>query len=390
MLQNKRKSLSTLFVVGRRVVGTLGVMGVLGILAVGGVSCTRTESPFKIGYIGSLSGKFADLGATARDGALLAIEEFNQKRGINGRTIEMVILDDGGDPQVATALAEEASAAGLKFIVGPFTTASGTAVLPVINREKILTISGSTMGDNLENQVDYYIKLNPSTKAFGVELSKYTRQEGLKRLSAVSDRKNDPYCKTVMDGFVPGFDEGEARFIKEISFNSNDKVSYSGIARELGSLETDGVLICASSLDTANLAQHIKRELSEVNLFTIPWAVSKGLQERGGSSVLGMKFFMPMTYEDKSQNYLEFAERYRGRFGADPSFVALFNFEAVTILVEALREKPGGTPLEIRDLITGKDKHEGVQEDFFIDAEGDVVRPMILHEITDEGFKRLD
>jgi len=148
----------------------------LGFLTAAGTSCTKTKSPFKIGYIGSLSGKFADLGATARDGALLAIEEFNQEGGINGRTIEMVILDDGGDPQVAPGLVEEVSAAGIQFIIGPFTTASGTAVLPVINRKKILTISGSTMGENLENQVDYYIKLNPSTKAFGVELSKYNRR----------------------------------------------------------------------------------------------------------------------------------------------------------------------------------------------------------------------
>ena len=50
-------------------------------------SCDDAQ-PIKIGYVGGLTGRYADLGQAGRDGALLAIELANQAGGLNGRPIE--------------------------------------------------------------------------------------------------------------------------------------------------------------------------------------------------------------------------------------------------------------------------------------------------------------
>jgi branched-chain amino acid transport system substrate-binding protein len=54
--------------------------------------CAPPE-PLKIGYLGGLSGRVADLGEAGRSGALLAVEEINGLGGVNGRKVELIVQD---------------------------------------------------------------------------------------------------------------------------------------------------------------------------------------------------------------------------------------------------------------------------------------------------------
>lgn len=54
-------------------------------------SCQAKRSPIKIGLVGTFTGPFSDLSIAARNGAILAAEEWNQKGGINGRPVELLI-----------------------------------------------------------------------------------------------------------------------------------------------------------------------------------------------------------------------------------------------------------------------------------------------------------
>jgi|GEM_PF-6092796 len=61
------------------------------------VSCAPDE-PIKLGFVGGLSGRVADLGISGRDGATLAIEQKNAAGGIRGRKIKLIAVDDKQDP----------------------------------------------------------------------------------------------------------------------------------------------------------------------------------------------------------------------------------------------------------------------------------------------------
>lgn len=57
------------------------------------------EKPAKVGLLFSLSGNYADFEKPIMDGALLAIEELNRGKGVDGRKIEPVIVDGESDAQ---------------------------------------------------------------------------------------------------------------------------------------------------------------------------------------------------------------------------------------------------------------------------------------------------
>jgi branched-chain amino acid transport system substrate-binding protein len=59
-------------------------VAILVTLASGMIACTPPE-PLRIGFLGGLSGRVADLGIGGRNGAILAVEMRNRQGGINGR-----------------------------------------------------------------------------------------------------------------------------------------------------------------------------------------------------------------------------------------------------------------------------------------------------------------
>ena len=69
-------------------------------------ACSPPE-PLRIGFIGGLSGRVADLGEAGRNGAQIAVEEFNQAGGINGLPVELIVRDDGQNPEKAIAAVNE-------------------------------------------------------------------------------------------------------------------------------------------------------------------------------------------------------------------------------------------------------------------------------------------
>ena len=68
------------------------------------------EAPIRIGFVGSLSGRGADIGESSRKAVQLAIEARNAQGGIDGRAIELLVRDDRtsaeGGAQAARELAD--------------------------------------------------------------------------------------------------------------------------------------------------------------------------------------------------------------------------------------------------------------------------------------------
>ncbi|MCX7656031.1 MAG: ABC transporter substrate-binding protein, partial [Treponemataceae bacterium] len=74
---------------------------IVGLLVVFIVEVSCSPRPIKIGFIGGLSGYYADLGIAGRNGLRLALEEANREGGIDGHPLQLLTNDDKQDPQEA-------------------------------------------------------------------------------------------------------------------------------------------------------------------------------------------------------------------------------------------------------------------------------------------------
>ncbi len=346
----------------------------------------RRSNPIRLGFIGTISGKYGAPGSTGRDGALFAVENINASGGIRGRLLELVILDDEGDPEKAAAHAESLAEEGIRFIIGPFLTVSGTAILPIVNEHRILTISGTTMGQNLADRDDYYMALIPTTVYYGHEIAKVAFGYRHFRVASISDSRNDPYCITFLNGVRSVVDAEPLASLDEVTFQTSNDVPYSSIVESLDLDHIDAVFLCSSALDTALLAQNVKRRRKEVALYSTSWGISRELVQNGGLAVEGLIFLQSIDSADSSERYRKFHDSFRYRFNREPTFVAIFNYEAVRILERCLKEVQNFSSEKVKAAILSKKELQGVQRNFRLDGEGDAIRPLILHTVENGVF----
>lgn len=344
------------------------------------------KKPYQIGYIGSISGKYAAMGTSARNGALLAMEEINKAGGIDGHPLELIVRDDQGLPEKSLDAAVELKQLGLKIIIGPFTTGCATKVLPYINKEKILTIGPATAGENLANQDDYFIKLYPSTKSIGEQVGRLGVTMGIHRMAVISDLRNKRFGETMVDGFRPVFESPDHRVTGVFTYFSSKETAHLSLAEELMKTRPKGVFIIASALDAALFAQYLKKIDNTIQLFSSPWAITPELIQNGGGAVEGLRFYVPSIYRDQQPSYLEFKDRYVERFSEPPTHVSTFNYEAMKLVGQGLQVAGSTDPLSIKKVLLKIGTFTGLQADFSLNASGDAARTLHLHEIRNQRF----
>lgn len=85
-----------------------------------------------------LSGPIVAWGSGIRNGMVMAIEEINAKGGIHGRTLRLVVEDNGYDPQKAVLAARKLASRDKVFaVIGAIGSPSNAAALPILLEKNI-------------------------------------------------------------------------------------------------------------------------------------------------------------------------------------------------------------------------------------------------------------
>ncbi len=107
--------------------------------------------PIKVGAVLSLTGPGAGLGGPERNGIQLAEKRINERGGIRGRPLQIIIEDDGSKPDIAKSKAE-ALIHGEKVValLGPSLTASTGAVATVTNGMQMPQLAMTGFGPAIE------------------------------------------------------------------------------------------------------------------------------------------------------------------------------------------------------------------------------------------------
>ena len=140
------------------------VLAVAATTLVGGVAQAQ-QKPIRIGEINSYKAQpaFLDPYKKAMD---LAVEEVNAAGGINGRKLELVIRDDGGNPGDAVRVAEElVSREKVDLLAGGFLSHIGLALTDFAKQKKTFFLATEPLTDKIvwQNGNKYTFRLRTST-----------------------------------------------------------------------------------------------------------------------------------------------------------------------------------------------------------------------------------
>ncbi len=116
------------------------------------LSCTKKEETIKIGLAGPMTGDQSKMGIDMKNGAALAIKEWNDKGGVLGKKIELIVEDDQHDPKQAVAVANKLVNLGAAGVIGHFNSSASIPASAVYHNANIPMITPASTNPQLTEQ----------------------------------------------------------------------------------------------------------------------------------------------------------------------------------------------------------------------------------------------
>lgn len=145
---------------------------------------TAQPKPFKIGYVGGLTGPFAVYNVPALAGIKYAIEEINQEGGFQGRPIELIVRDGKERPDVSLSEARNlVQKEGVTILVAGTSTAMVLAVSAFAKEQKVLFMPAPTAGQVCGKEGHRYIfkPANNNSDMLGFAMGEYISEKPWKK-----------------------------------------------------------------------------------------------------------------------------------------------------------------------------------------------------------------
>ncbi|MCS0502247.1 ABC transporter substrate-binding protein [Ancylobacter sp. GSK1Z-4-2] len=117
--------------------------------AMGAARPSQAADPIRIGELNSYKSQPAFLGPY-RQGMQLAVDEINAAGGIDGRPLELISRDDGGNPGDAVRVAEElVTRERVDVLAGTFLSHVGLAVAGYAGKRKVFFLAAEPLTDKI-------------------------------------------------------------------------------------------------------------------------------------------------------------------------------------------------------------------------------------------------
>lgn len=353
-----------------------------------GPGCTRNE-PVRIGYVGTLTGRHADLGIAGRDGVVFAVEEANRAGGVEGRPVELLVRDDRGDPETAKRAVQELIDRKVAAIVGPMTSGVALAVAPVVNGSDVAMVSPTVSSNELTGHDDNFLRVYAPSRSIARKLAEHARQRlGIGRVAVIYDLANKAHSEGWYRHFRERFEELGGEVVAVKPYDSTGSVAFLAISREVAAARPGGVLMLAGGLDTAMFSQQFRKIGAGIRLLASEWSSTDELILHGGAAVSGIIFYQNFNRHDASPRFTSFREAYRQRFSSEPEFGAVYAYDAARVTLQGMASAQEGGSLMAAIVRLGR--FAGVQGEILIDRYGDAERTPFLMTVRDGCFMRLE
>ncbi|HEY4745858.1 MAG TPA: ABC transporter substrate-binding protein [Desulfuromonadaceae bacterium] len=370
----------------RALILTLVVAGVCALLPLTG--CQKKE-PVRIGFVGGLTGRVADLGVAGRNGAMLAVEEANAAGGIGGRQVELVVRDDQQNPEALKRSIADFVSNSFEVVIGPMTSSMAVVAVPLVNGSKTLLISPTVTTTELSGMDDNFLRVISTTKEYSEKNAVYQFDKvGHRRVAVIYDLDNRSYSEDWFKGFRTAFEGRGGSIAATMTYRSAGEPVFTDLAAEMLKSRPDLVLIIANAVDAAMICQQLRKLNKGVGVAVTEWGSTERFIELAGPAADGVVAAQFLNRSDSSPRYARFHESYLKRFGQEPGFAGVAGYDATIVALEAFAKRSHGQSL--KEYIIATSTFQGVQQPIVLDRFGDADRKSYLTLIRNGRFVTLD
>tara|TARA_R110001583_G_scaffold24480_4_gene89284 strand:- start:1931 stop:3160 length:1230 start_codon:yes stop_codon:yes gene_type:complete len=344
-------------------------------------SALAAEETIKIGMTSALTGPYNEFGEGNRRAVELAIEEWNEKGGINGKKIELaMLLDDQLNPDRAVQnMRQILDNEEIVGIIGPAGSGPTLAVISMAEADgrpymnPIAQTPAVTYPDGVDkaprqNVFSFALQNNVEAKAMGKHLVKEFDRVGVIHESTAYGVSGLEYLTKAMEslgGEVPVADD---------SYNQGTQDMTAQVAR-MRRADVDAIAAIGLGRDLAVLRRTMARLNMDLPLVASNGALGQPFQEGAGDLVEGVQGTMIGAFGQRPMREAtqKFVDAYKAKYGTDrwwgddeenpQLFMAISvsnGYDAANILFEGIKRAESTDPDAINQAIESIRGYEGV------------------------------
>jgi len=334
----------------------------------------------KIGFVNSITGPEAPIGENLSNGVTLAIEDL-KKKGID---VDLLKEDDTGKPETSMAAFEKlATSDKVTGIVGPYSSKCAAALAKLAEKYKVpLLIPVASKDDITRQNLKWTFRLSATTNDYAKILLDMATGLGKPKTMAIINENTDFGTSGATSAKAYAAKKG-ITVVAEESYapgSPDYRSTLAGIKAKnpdlvfMVSYVADAILLMRQSREIG-LSPHAFLGAG-AGFATVQFAKEKDISNNVFSST-------QWTPNVSWPGAKEFNERYKARFGKEPTYHATTAYESMIIMAETAA-KAGGNADRTRDLLK-KGKWNGIMgEVVFADYEGYTNQnkhPMLVEQI---------
>jgi len=372
-------------------------VAVLAALAWAVAPVAEAQKPIRIGASVAQTGVYATLGQVQLRGYKLCVKHMNEKDGVLGRKLELVLYDDGSDPATAVRLYEKLITQDkVDLVLGPYSSSISEAVADVIEKYRMPMVAPGGAATSIYRKGRKFIfqVLSPA-ETYLEGLLDMAAKKGLKTVALIN--VDELFARAVIQGaielakrkglqvvFVDAYPQGNTDFSTILAKvrAANPDVLGGGtrfedalaITRQMKALNVNPRMVgLTAGVDLPKFYEVVGRDAEFVYGAT-PWLAELVELRAGG--------LIPIARQYPGAR--EFVESYKKEFpGADLQYLSVSGYGGCQILVEAIRRAGSLDSGKLREAISKMD-HNTVFGGFRVDRDGlQIAHKMVLFQWQD-------
>jgi branched-chain amino acid transport system substrate-binding protein len=352
-------------------------------------ACTPAKKgELKVAILAPLSGAVPTFGEATRNGALMAIEEWNAKGGVLNMTITPIVEDSQCTPDPAVNAANKViNQDGVHYIIGEVCSKASIPISEIANAAKVIQISPTSTNPNVT------VDANGNTKAYiyracfidpfqGQVGAKFAYETlGARKAFVMIDQAND-YVKGLATFFKESFVKLGGTIVGEASYTGSD-TDFSAILAQVASASPDMVYLP----DYYNVVNLVTQQAKDKGI-NVPFMGGDGWDssDLNLTAAAGGYFTNHYSPDDPRPEVQTFRAAYEKEFGKTPDALAALAYDATNMLLTAIKQAGADNTDKVRDTLNGI-TFKAVSGTITFDAQHNPIKSATILKVTPQGIK---
>jgi branched-chain amino acid transport system substrate-binding protein len=289
-----------------------------------------TQPLLKIGLVAPFEGRFRARGYAVLYAVKLAVRQWNEAGGAGGYRVELVALDDSGNPAVAVQQARKLAVDGdVLGVLGHFSEETTLAAAPEYAAQGLALVAPG-VGAEAITAAGWVVRLGPSNQRYGYEAARYAIEDLSAARLAVLRGQDE-----LADVFVASVRQlGGAVVLDEA-------ITDDGWLSRLVEVSPDLVFLAGDAMEGAGVISLARRAGVEATFLGGPSLGDRPLIQVGGALTEGTVYLAAAPAGSDLSGGEAFVAEYQVLAGHAPGPRATLAYEATHLLLDVIARAAG-------------------------------------------------